>query len=273
MPKRRHISFFRASSNQVTFAILFFLFRSVDYNEGTAMAHVRRLLDFVACTTCFGPSPEKSDSVKNAQAKGGGKNPKQTETSPPPSPAPKDAVVDEAGETSHSFPKLGSFYEFFSLAHLTPPLQCISLSLSLSLSLTLISMSSFSIDLCVYRCTARGEAGNWRYRGGRSSSLHRCKPTMRIITLTFLILSQLVVSPCSNRRFGELWFQVKLCNGKLVHVEGCRKGFYSVGKQRIICHNLVDLLRQISRVFDNVTFLFRLSYRWKSICLFLFFFF
>lgn len=146
MPKRRHISFFRASSNQVTFAILFFLFRSVDYNEGTAMAHVRRLLDFVACTTCFGPSPEKSDSVKNAQAKGGGKNPKQTETSPPPSPAPKDAVVDEAGETSHSFPKLGSFYEFFSLAHITPPLQC----KILSPSLTLNSMSIFSIDLYMF---------------------------------------------------------------------------------------------------------------------------
>ena len=47
--------------------------------------------------------------------------------------------------------------------------------------------------------------------------------------------------------------QVKLCNGKVVHVEACRKGFYSVGKQRILCHNLVDLLRQLSRAFDNVS--------------------
>jgi len=47
---------------------------------------------------------------------------------------------------------------------------------------------------------------------------------------------------------------VKLCNGKLVQVEACRKGFYSVGKQRILCHNLVDLLRQLSRAFDNVSF-------------------
>lgn len=46
---------------------------------------------------------------------------------------------------------------------------------------------------------------------------------------------------------------MKLCNGKLVHIEGCRKGFCSIGKQRIICHNLVDLLRQISRAFDNVS--------------------
>lgn len=47
---------------------------------------------------------------------------------------------------------------------------------------------------------------------------------------------------------------MKLCNGKLVVIEACRKGFYSVGKQRILCHNLVDLLRQLSRAFDNVGF-------------------
>lgn len=48
--------------------------------------------------------------------------------------------------------------------------------------------------------------------------------------------------------------QVKLCNGKLVFVEACRKGFCSIGKQRILCHSLVDLLRQLSRAFDNVSF-------------------
>ena len=47
---------------------------------------------------------------------------------------------------------------------------------------------------------------------------------------------------------------MKLCNGKLVQVEACKKGFYGVGKQRILCHNLVDLLRQLSRAFDNVSF-------------------
>lgn len=107
------------------------------------MAHVRRLLDVVACTTCFGPSPEKPDSVKNAQVKGGGKNPKQTETSPP----PKDAVVDEAGETSHSFPKLGSFYEFFSLAHLTPPLQCKILFLSVTFKIRCPDSQSICVDI------------------------------------------------------------------------------------------------------------------------------
>lgn len=36
-------------------------------------------------------------------------------------------------------------------------------------------------------------------------------------------------------------------------MEACRKGFYSAGKQRFLCHNLVDLLRQLSRAFDNVS--------------------
>ncbi|KAH9624548.1 hypothetical protein KSS87_017758, partial [Heliosperma pusillum] len=44
---------------------------------------------------------------------------------------------------------------------------------------------------------------------------------------------------------------IKLCNGKLVHVEACKRGFIWIGKHRILSHNLVDLLRQISRAFDN----------------------
>lgn len=53
---------------------------------------------------------------------------------------------------------------------------------------------------------------------------------------------------------------MKLCNGKLVQVEACRKGFYNVGKQRILCHDLVDLLRQLSRAFDNVSFASSLNF-------------
>lgn len=124
-----------------------------DYNEDSATAHVRRLLDIVACTTSFGPSAGKDSSpaVASADPKGGeegkdgraaqdgkvskkaGKSPRaksKKENSPPPppvEPAAKDgsaAAVDREGEMSNTSPKLGSFYEFFSLSHLTPPLQC-----------------------------------------------------------------------------------------------------------------------------------------------------
>lgn len=47
--------------------------------------------------------------------------------------------------------------------------------------------------------------------------------------------------------------QVKLCNGKLVFVEACKKGFFTVGKRPGFGHNLVDLLRKLSRAFDMVS--------------------
>ncbi|XP_010522920.1 PREDICTED: protein TSS [Tarenaya hassleriana] len=170
-----------------------------DYDEGAAVAHVRRVLDLVACTTCFGPSaatkePENSDPAKNAQVKVAGKNSKSDpaagDAAIKQSAPSKDSVIDEDGETSHSCPKLGSFYEFFSLAHLPPPLQFIRRVTKREIEDISEDDHLFSLD-------------------------------------------------------------VKLCNGKLIHVEACRKGFYSVGKLRILCHSLVDLLRQLSRVFDN----------------------
>ncbi|XAR62965.1 hypothetical protein NMG60_11022724 [Bertholletia excelsa] len=173
-----------------------------DYDEGSATAHVRRLLDIVACTTSFGPSATRDvrgpqDANPTGVAKKSGKssaNNKQLSSSPPPSPPPpqstKDASLEEEGEMSNSCPKLGSFYEFFSLSHLTPPLQFL-----------------------------------------RKSTRQHDDNKLMDDYLFFL--------------------EVKLSNGKLVLVEACRKGFYSVGKQRILCHNLVDLLRQLSRSFDN----------------------
>ncbi|XP_054783668.1 protein REDUCED CHLOROPLAST COVERAGE 1 isoform X2 [Prosopis cineraria] len=175
-----------------------------DYDEERAVAHVRRLLDIVACTTSFGPSPppskdsSKPDASKNATST----TPKSTKSQAPPPPAaetnadmikqtPKDeSPVDGDGEISHSLPKLGNFYEFFSLSHLIPPLQYVKRAVRRQVEEISEAGYLFSLD-------------------------------------------------------------VKLCNGKVVHVEACRKGFYSAGKQRILSHNLVDLLRQQSRAFDN----------------------
>ncbi|XVF80234.1 hypothetical protein PTKIN_Ptkin15bG0054500 [Pterospermum kingtungense] len=166
-----------------------------DYDEESAVAHIRRVLDIVACTTCFGPSAAAKDQSKldAGKDKAGAVGKKSTVTAYKESLSKsslKDVSVDAEGEMSHSCTKLGSFYEFFSLSHLTPPLQFIR------------------------RATKR-----------------------RVEAIS-----------CDDHLFP---FEVKLCNGKLVHVEACRKGFYSVGKQRILCHNLVDLLRQLSRAFEN----------------------
>ncbi|RDY14370.1 Protein TSS [Mucuna pruriens] len=152
-----------------------------DYDEDRAVAHVRRLLDIVACTTSFGPSPPPPPKNEADTF------PKSGKSEAPPA---KDAAADVDGEISHSCPKLESFYEFFSLSHLTAPLQYV-----------------------------------------KKSSRRRVEEISEADYLFSL--------------------DVKVCNGKVVHVEACRKGFYSVGKQRILCHNLVDLLRQLSRAFDN----------------------
>ncbi|WJX92500.1 hypothetical protein P8452_74132 [Trifolium repens] len=151
-----------------------------DYDNDGAVAHVRRLLDIVACTTSFGPSSPPKNAAKSNKSQ-----------PPPEKQSPKDAATaDGDGEISHSCPKLESFYEFFSLSHLTAPLQYVKKASKRHVEEISEEDHLFSLD-------------------------------------------------------------VKVCNGKVVHVEACRKGFYSVGKQRILCHNLVDLLRQISRAFDN----------------------
>ncbi|KAJ1377512.1 Tetratricopeptide-like helical domain superfamily [Sesbania bispinosa] len=155
-----------------------------DYDEERAVAHVRRLLDIVACTTSFGPSSPTATTAPPKSTKSQATAAKQS---------PKDAVAaaaDGDGEISHSCPKLESFYDFFSLSNLTAPLQYVK----------------------------------------RASRRH--------------------VEEISEEDY-LFSLDVKLCNGKVAHVEACRKGFYSVGKQRILCHNLVDLLRQLSRAFDN----------------------
>ncbi|KAK9121937.1 hypothetical protein Syun_019554 [Stephania yunnanensis] len=185
-----------------------------EYDEEEAAAHVRRLLDIVACTTYFGPSPAKEaaaappqskdcrcEAGKNGGGGGGGggggahdsaaaKKPSNNKRSSPLASAEKDGSVEGDGEMSNPRPKLGCFYEFFSLSNLTPPLQFIRKANKQRNDENLLEDHLFSIE-------------------------------------------------------------VKLCNGKVVTIESCKRGFCSVGKQQLWSHNLVNLLRQLSRAFDN----------------------
>ncbi|XP_039143172.1 LOW QUALITY PROTEIN: protein TSS-like [Dioscorea cayenensis subsp. rotundata] len=172
------------------------------YDVERAVAHVRRLLDIVACTSCFGSNASKdakeiagsgSGAAAGVGVGAGGlarsRSERQRAQQSPPS-SPKDASADVEAEMSGSCPKLGSFYDFFSLSHLTPPIQFIK----------------------------------------RTSTIRQDE------------------RPSEDHLF---FLEVKLCNGKLSLVEACTRGFYSVGKHRVLCHNLVDLLRQLNRAFDN----------------------
>lgn len=185
-----------------------------EYDKESAAAHVRRVLDIVACTTSFGPSASSKEQNKSDDAKSArGVQDKSSSTKKPgngkQSTAPEEStgklnatssngslkddaslMIDGEGETNNACPKLGSFYEFFSLSHLSPPLQFIRRASRQPDDLILEDDHLFFLD-------------------------------------------------------------VKLCNGKLAFVEACKRGFISIGKHRILSHNLVDLLRQLSRAFDN----------------------
>ncbi|KAK6120470.1 hypothetical protein DH2020_045780 [Rehmannia glutinosa] len=55
-----------------------------------------------------------------------------------------------------------------------------------------------------------------------------------------------------TRRDGDYFeMQIKICNGKIIHVMASVKGFYTLGKQFLQSHSLVDLLQQQSRAFAN----------------------
>ncbi|XP_031494186.1 protein REDUCED CHLOROPLAST COVERAGE 1-like [Nymphaea colorata] len=139
-----------------------------DYDENSAVAHVRRLLDIVACTTCFGPSssatnaarskadpkkepspPPKDGAAANGTGGGGGGTAEKRTITTTATTTTKDGggsgftttnvnssstdsssagakdVTEGEGEMSGALPRLAQFYEFFSLSHLTPPLQFI----------------------------------------------------------------------------------------------------------------------------------------------------
>ncbi|XP_072980573.1 protein REDUCED CHLOROPLAST COVERAGE 2 [Typha angustifolia] len=191
-----------------------------EYTEELAVAHIRRLLDIVACTTSFGSSPAKnaggnSPAVPPSPA-GGGKGDSQSGSLPPsidspcgeapdPTPNSKNTGTAKPGSPTNSTtasvganhkdepmyppPKLGQFYDFFSFSHLSPPLNYI-----------------------------------------RRSS----RPFVE-----------------DKREDDFFQIDVRVCNGKPVTVVACRSGFYPAGRRTLLMHSLVDLLQQISRAFDG----------------------
>ncbi|XWS16492.1 hypothetical protein CRYUN_Cryun34aG0093000 [Craigia yunnanensis] len=112
-----------------------------DYTEeAQAVAHVRRLLDIVACTTRFSkPKRLRSQSSSgpfDSKPKKVNSRPHQPNNNAP--PAPPDGGEGSTSETTssisaaisesmdmaaiHPIPKLSEFYDFFSFSHLSPPI-------------------------------------------------------------------------------------------------------------------------------------------------------
>ena len=137
-----------------------------DYtDEAQAIAHVRRVLDIVACTTRFG-RPKRSVPSSESRPKKNGKAQHQNQTSlgtpngesrvgSPSSEAPPSAISDNVGmKAIHPTPKLSDFYEFFSFSHLSPPILRGYLFLSLPIFLIKEKTKSLTImenlGICVF---------------------------------------------------------------------------------------------------------------------------
>ncbi|GMN61594.1 hypothetical protein TIFTF001_030683 [Ficus carica] len=189
-----------------------------DYTEELAVAHVRRLLDIVACTTSFGPAASSSpkpvgrssskelgsaetdagsattttsnvaDEATNGPAKSNSAGDKKHG---PVSASAAECAEKGGGDPAVSMcppPRLGQFYEFFSFSNLTPPLHYIRRS----------------------------------------------------------------TRPFLEDKTEDDYFQidVRVCNGKPTTIVASRKGFYPAGKRLLLGHSLVGLLQQISRAFE-----------------------
>ncbi|KAI7731372.1 hypothetical protein M8C21_011483 [Ambrosia artemisiifolia] len=67
-----------------------------------------------------------------------------------------------------------------------------------------------------------------------------------------LQLKRVDLQDVQEQRDGDYFeMQIKICNGKLFQVVASTKGFYTLGKQFLQSHSLVDLLQQLSQAFAN----------------------
>ncbi|CAO2815225.1 unnamed protein product [Amaranthus hypochondriacus] len=163
-------------------------------SEAQAMAHVRRLLDIIACTTWFNkPKGQRPTSSDHKSKKAKAQSPTQvgpTNEEPRITNGPSISVISEDNDMAalHPTPKLSQFYDFFSFSHITPPV------------------------LGIKKCERK----------------------------------------LGDKRDGDYFeLQIKICNAKIIQVVASTKGFYTLGKQLVQSHSLVDLLHQYSQAFAN----------------------
>ncbi|KAI7737604.1 hypothetical protein M8C21_015533 [Ambrosia artemisiifolia] len=99
-----------------------------DYTDDLAVAHVRRLLDIVACTTAFGGSTTTPKTSRPTANRPGSSDEESGQEKKTKAEAAIGSDQSEKGDPMAEIyppPRLGQFYDFFSFSHLTPPIQYI----------------------------------------------------------------------------------------------------------------------------------------------------
>lgn len=112
------------------FASVFF---AEDYTEEQAVAHVRRFLDIVACTTAFGKNGEGKEKGSAAKKRSSAAAPLEDEGDPAKAEGKGNKGAADVAAI-HPPSKLGQFYDFFSFSHIPSPIQCELLVILLFLS-------------------------------------------------------------------------------------------------------------------------------------------
>lgn len=233
-----------------------------DYTEEHAVAHVRRLLDIVACTTCFGSSGKQGEP---RSGQGGGKESAHSMTEnvaeqnndvalkkSSSNKERKEANKDGKDNKPETFQKVEGKVE--------------------------ASEKENDGEENSNQHSSKGEGRKKSSKEGKSEAIAAmaaakeatdkgdmtgmCPPSKLGQFYEFFSFSHLLPpiqfirkstrQSVEDKRPGDFFsIDVKLCNGKLVTVTACTKGFYSVGKQLVESHALVNLLQQLSRAFAN----------------------
>uniref|UniRef100_A0A1D1XJ34 Protein KIAA0664 n=1 Tax=Anthurium amnicola TaxID=1678845 RepID=A0A1D1XJ34_9ARAE len=205
-----------------------------DYTEELAVAHVRRLLDLVACTTAFGPSSAARHGGAEAAAAAPGKPDSRSGTPPQASPGKEQpqlrACTEEATGTPPDVevPANGSKPREASQKPGSPTsagAQCAG------------PPNGNQKDEAIYPPPKLGQFYEFFSFAHLMSPLQYIRRSSR---------------PFVEDRREDDFFQidVRMCSGKPATIVASREGFYPAGRRALLSHSLVGLLQQISRAFD-----------------------
>ncbi|KAK4431900.1 protein TSS [Sesamum alatum] len=203
-----------------------------EYTEGQAVAHIRRLLDIVACTTSFGGSSSSPKNGRTGAKDSGPKEPGSTTSSPTGSEcaasdsSPKPKPADKKGGGNNA-----------GVPKVKPAKPEVPAS-------------------------PTGASGTDTADKGDAAAAMMCPPPRLGQFYDFFSFPHLTPPiqyirrsnrPYLEDKTDEDLFQidVRICSGKPTTIVASRKGFYPAGKRILLSHSLVCLLQQISRAFDS----------------------
>uniref|UniRef100_A0A5B7BBA0 Clu domain-containing protein n=1 Tax=Davidia involucrata TaxID=16924 RepID=A0A5B7BBA0_DAVIN len=203
-----------------------------DYTEELAVAHIRRLLDIVACTTSFGSSSSHKNSGRTSPKEPGPKEPGPRETGS----YDGEAGPENAGCEANSKPKGG---EKKTTTTATGGAQRGTHGTKSAKSEGSGGDSAEKADVATVLCPPSRLGQFYDF----FSFSHLTPPIQYIKRST---------RPFLEDKTEDDFFQidVRVCSGKPTTIVASQKGFYPAGKHILLSHSLVGLLQEISRVFD-----------------------